>query len=168
MLARARQALDHAPAARLLPHPLESKRRTDPPSRNRCRFSAVERVEHDRLVGEARARAQKPLQPAVLLQILDPPERGDHLLAHRGALASAFDNLQIGAAAGGLLAEIHSREGDIESVLVRTISACNPKESTKILAKRGTTFSQFVPFAPNHIKGLRSARMPQVLKISLR
>ena len=31
MLARVRQAFDHAPAARLLPHPLEGERRTDAP-----------------------------------------------------------------------------------------------------------------------------------------
>ena len=106
MLARARQALDHAPAARLLPHPLEGERRPDAPRRDDRRLAAVERVEHDRLVGEARARAQQPLQLPALLQILDPAERGDHLLAHRRALAPALDDLEIGAAAGGLLAEI--------------------------------------------------------------
>ena len=111
MLARARQALDHAPAARLLPHPLEGERRTDAPGRDRRRLATVERVEHDRLVGKARPGAQEPLQLPARLQILDPPERGDHLLAHRGALAPAFDDLQIGAAARGLLAEIHGREG---------------------------------------------------------
>ena len=62
MLARARQAFDHAPAAGLLPHPLEGERRTDPARGDRRRLAAVERVEHDRLLGKARARAQQPLQ----------------------------------------------------------------------------------------------------------
>ena len=102
MVARAGQALDHGPAAGLLPHPLEGERRTDAARRDRRRLAAVERVEHDRLVGEARPRAQKPLQLPALLQILDPPERGDNLLAHRRALAPALDDLQVGAAARGL------------------------------------------------------------------
>jgi hypothetical protein len=58
-------------------------------------------------VGKARPRAQQPLQLAAFLQLVDPSERGDHLLAHRDAFASALDDLQIGAAGGGLLAEIH-------------------------------------------------------------
>jgi len=110
MVARPRQALDHAPAARLLPHPLEGERRTDAPGRDCRRLAAVERVEHDRLVGKPRARAQQSLQLPALVEILDPPERGDHLLADRRALAPALDDLQIGAAAGGLLAEIHGGE----------------------------------------------------------
>src|SRR5208283_5331703 len=103
----ARQALDHAPAARLLPHPLEGERRTDPARRNDRGLAAVERVEHDGLVGEARARAQQALQLPALLQLVDPPEGGDHLLANGCALAPALDDLQIGATAGRLLAEIH-------------------------------------------------------------
>ena len=55
MLARARQAFDHAPAAGLLPHPLEGERRTDAPGRDHSRLAALERVEHDRLLGKARA-----------------------------------------------------------------------------------------------------------------
>ena len=127
MLARARPALDHTLAACLLPHPLEGERRTDAPGRDRRRLAAVERIEHDRLVREARSRAQKPLQLPALLRILDPPERRDHLLAHRGPLAPALDDLQIGAAAGGLLAEIHGGEPGAESILVRKVSACNPE-----------------------------------------
>ena len=80
MVARPRQALNHAPAACLLPHPLEGERRTDAPRRHDRRLAAVERIEHDRLVGKPRARAQKALQLPALLQVLDPPERRDHLL----------------------------------------------------------------------------------------
>ena len=62
MVARARQTLDHASAARLLPNPLEGERRTGAPGRDRRRLAAVERIEHDRSVREARPRAQEPLQ----------------------------------------------------------------------------------------------------------
>ena len=62
------------------------------------------------LGGEARARTQQPLQLPAFTQILDAAERGDDLLAHRRAFAPAFDDLEIGAAAGGLLAEIHGAE----------------------------------------------------------
>src|SRR5271166_4123078 len=166
VLAPARQALDHAPAARLVPHPLEGKRRTDAPGRDRRRLAAVERVEHNRLVGEARPRAQQALQLPALPQILDPPERRDHLLAHRGALAQALDDLQIGATAGGLLAEIHGGEPGADSNLARTLSACSPNKSTTIKAKRGTTISRSLPIAPNHINGLRRTPMRQLSKIS--
>src|SRR5271166_2606093 len=132
----ARQAFDHAPASRLLPHPLEDERRTDAAGRDRRRLAAVERVEHDRLLGEPRPRAQQALQLPARLQLVDPPERGDHLLADRGALAPALDDLQIGATAGGLLAEIHGGEPGADSILVRTLSACSPNKSTTIKGQR--------------------------------
>ena len=40
-------------------------------------------------------------QLAAVAQILDAAERGDHLLAHLRAVAAAFDDLEIGAAARG-------------------------------------------------------------------
>ena len=156
MLARARQAFDHVPAARLLPHPLEGQRRADAPGRDRRRLAAVERIEHDRLLGETRPRAQKPLQLPALLQILDPPERGDHLLAHRGALAPALDDLQIGATAGGLLAEIHGGEPNAESIVVRTVSAHSLEKSIIIKAQRGTTISRLGTPTSKQINGLDS------------
>jgi hypothetical protein len=168
MLARARLAFDHVPAARLLPHPLKGQRRPDAPGRDCRRLAAVERIEHDRLLGETCPRTQQPLQLPALLQILDPPERRDHLLAHRGALAPALDDLQIGATAGGLLAEIHGGEPGPDSILVRTVSACSPNKSTAIKAKRGTTISPSPPSATNHINGLRHTPMRQLSKISLK
>ncbi len=165
MLARPRQAFDHAPAARLLPHPLECERRTDAPGRDRRPLAAVERVEHDCLVGEARPRAQEPLQLPALLQVLDPSERRDHLLAHRRALAPALDDLQIGTTAGGLFAEIHRGIPDTDSILVRTASAYARTKSTKITAIRGTTLSRPLSVARNHINTLRRVRMLQLSKI---
>src|SRR5271165_6478058 len=163
----ARQAFDHAPASRLLPHPLEDERRTDAAGRDRRRLAAVERVEHDRLLGEPRPRAQQALQLPARLQLVDPPERGDHLLADRGALAPALDDLQIGATAGGLLAEIHGGEPDADSIGVRTVSALNPQQSRIINEKRDTTFSCPRPLGSNHINGLHAAPMLKLSKISL-
>src|SRR5574337_553130 len=122
MLARPRQALDHAPAAGLLPQSLEGERRPDAARADRRRLAPVERVEHDRLLRKARPRAQQPLQLSARLQVLDPPERGDHLLADRRAIAPALDDLQIGAAARGLLAEIHGGKPAADSMPVRTDS----------------------------------------------
>ena len=67
--------------------------------RARRRLARGDRVDDDGFGGEARARAQQPLQLSALTQILDAAERGDDLLAHRRAFAPAFDNLEIGAAA---------------------------------------------------------------------
>jgi hypothetical protein len=52
-------------------------------------------------------------------------------LAHRSAFAPALDDLQIGAAAGGLFAEIHGAEPEGDSLRVRTKSAIIPRMSTK-------------------------------------
>lgn len=57
MLASARQALAHAPAACLFPHPLEGERGANPMRRDNRRLAAVERIEHDRFVGEPRSQA---------------------------------------------------------------------------------------------------------------
>ena len=94
VLARARKALDRRPAAGLFPQPLERQRRPDPSRRDPRRTCRDRALEHDRLVSEARPGAEQPVQPPALSQILDPSERGDHLLADRRAFAPAFDDLQ--------------------------------------------------------------------------
>ncbi len=159
VVAHPRQALDHAPAAGLLPHPLEGERRTDTPRRDRRRLAPVERVEHDRLLGEARPRAQEALQLPARLQLVDPPERGDHLLAHRCALAPALHDLQVGATTRGLLAEIHGEEPGADSMSVRTESTEIPIKSREIDTKRGTTFSRPPTLGSNHINSLRATHM---------
>ena len=110
MLAPAGQLIDHCAAAGLLPQALENERRPDAARRENLRIAAIERVQHDRLFGEPRARAQQPLQLAALPQILDPSQRRDHLLANRSAFPPALDDLEVGAAACGLLAEIHGED----------------------------------------------------------
>ena len=109
MLTLARELLDDGPAPGLLPQPFEHESRPDAPHVSVDCSPVVEGVDHDRLGGEARAGSQKPFQLPALAQILDAPERGDHLLADLRAFTAAFDDLEIGATAGGLLAEVHGR-----------------------------------------------------------
>ena len=110
MLARAGQRLDHAAATGLLPQALEYQGGPDPSRRARRRFAVGDGAHDDGLVGEARARAQQPLQLPALAQIFEAAERGDDLLAHRPVLATVLDDLEVGATAGGLFAEKHDAE----------------------------------------------------------
>jgi hypothetical protein len=66
-------------------------------------------VDHHRLGGKPCARTQQPFQLTALAQIVVAAQRGDHLLTNLRAVTAAFNDLQIGASAGGLLAEIHRR-----------------------------------------------------------
>jgi hypothetical protein len=109
MLALARELLGDGPAPGLLPQPFEHESRPNAPHVSPDGSPVVEGGDHDCLRGEARARSQQPLQLSALIQVLDTPERGDHLLADLQAFTAAFDDLEIGAAAGGLLAEGHGR-----------------------------------------------------------
>src|SRR5208337_324825 len=98
------------PATGLLPQSFEDESGPDA-SRRARRYSAVgDGVDDNGFRGEACARSQQPLQLPALAQLLDAAKRRDHLLAHLRALAAAFDDLEIGAAARGLLAEIHIAE----------------------------------------------------------
>src|SRR5260370_40782940 len=110
IFAQAGEAFDDVPTAGLLPQAFKDQSRPDAPRRTRCDAAGGGGVDDDRLLGEARARTQQPLQLAALAQILDPAEGGDDLLAHRHALATAFDDLEICAAARGLLAAIPGSE----------------------------------------------------------
>ena len=60
---------------------------------------------------------------------LDAPERCDDLLAHGGAFATAFDDLEISAAARGFLAEIHGAVPWSDSLWVRTRFGKRPTKS---------------------------------------
>jgi hypothetical protein len=103
------ELLDNAPASGLLPQPFEHESRPDAPYVGGDCSAVVDRVDDNCLCGETRAGSQKPLQLSALAQLLDTPERDDHLLTDLRAVAVAFDDLQIGAPAGGFLAEVHGR-----------------------------------------------------------
>ena len=74
---------------------------------------AANALDDNGFCGEAGARAQQALQLAALAQIPDAPKRCNDLLAHGLAFTAAFDDLEVGAAAGGFLAEIHGA-GSVE------------------------------------------------------
>src|SRR5450830_1203896 len=109
MLALTGDLLDDGPASGLLPQPFEHEGGPDAPHVSGNCSAVVDCVDDDRLGGEARAGSQKPFQLSALAQILNTSERGDHLLTDLRAVAVAFDDLQIGATAGGLLSEVHGR-----------------------------------------------------------
>ena len=83
-------------------------------------YLAVVLVDDDSFRREAPARPEQSLQLTAVAQILDAAERGDHLLAHLRAVAAAFDDLEVGAAARALLAEIHAQNRPPDSFVVRT------------------------------------------------
>ncbi len=109
VLALTGELLDNAPASGLLPQPLEHQSGPDAPYVGGDCSAVVDRVDDNCLGGKARTGSQKPFQLSALAQILNTPERGDHLLADLRAFAAAFDDLQIGTTARGLLAEVHGR-----------------------------------------------------------
>jgi hypothetical protein len=138
VLAFARQLRDHRAAAGLLPQPFEYQCRPDPADRNLERGIIGYCAQHHGLGREPRARAQQPLQLAACLQVLETPQRRDHLLTNLVAGAAALDDLQVGAPGGGLAAKVHG--GSICWCAQR--AAIRPNNSTEILQRRGTTFSQ--------------------------
>jgi hypothetical protein len=145
MPARIGEVFDDLPAAGLLPQALKDERRPNAPRRTRCDTAGGDGVDDNRLGGEARARTQQALQLAALAQVLDAAEGGDDLLAHRGAFAAAFDDLKIGAAAGGLLAEIHGGEPWRRLTRGPHTIAKNALSVKLNQQLRGTTFSRNSP-----------------------
>jgi hypothetical protein len=77
-------------------------------------------------------------QLAARLQFLETPERGDHLLTHLIAVATALNDLQVGAPGRGLAAEVHGGS----ACWCAHRAAIRAERSTNISEKRGTTFSR--------------------------
>src|SRR5450756_2614119 len=137
MLALTGELLDNALAPGLLPQPFEHEGGPDAPHVGGNRSPVVDGIDDDRLGGEARAGSQKPFQLSALAQVLNASERGDHLLTDLRAVAVAFNDLQIGATAGGFLAEVHGRLISSQHM----IAGCTTIIKSNQL-RRGTTFSQ--------------------------
>ena len=162
MLARTGEILDDPPATGLLPQSFEDESGPDA-SRRARRYSAVgDGVDDNGFCGEACARSQQPLQLPALAQLLDATERRDHLLAHLSALAAAFDDLEIGAAARGLLAEIHVTEPHRRFVGGAHIIGNGVFKVNQKQRNRGTTLSRKSLLNPNNINGLPRAARPQL------
>src|SRR5208337_1062609 len=166
MPARIGEVFDDLPAAGLLPQALKDERRPNAPRRTRCDTARGDGVDDNRLGGEARARTQQALQLPARLQILDAAERGDDLLAHRGAFATAFNDLEIGAAGGGLLAEIHGAEP--WERLMRGPHIISKKHRASQTKSKTTWHYIFAKSTPrsNNINDLPPVSGSQVLKIS--
>jgi hypothetical protein len=123
VLAGAGEIFDRGATAGLLPQAFECQRRPDPSRRARRRLPGADGLDQHGLFGEAGARSQQSLQLPALAENVEAAERGDHLLAHRSAFAPALDDLEVGAAAGGFLAEVHGGGSRGDSLVVRTKSA---------------------------------------------
>ena len=130
------QFFQHGATAGLFPQPLEDQRRPDPLDRHAGGLVVAHRLQDDGLGGEPGARAQPPLQLAPRLQLVEPAEGGDDLLANGLALAPALDDLQVAASGGGLVAEIHgcARLKDGTHMILRE----DPKQERN-QQNRGTT-----------------------------
>src|SRR5271165_2837490 len=167
MMARAGQVLDDFAATRLLPQSFERQRRSDPSRRTRCRRAGGEGVHDNGFGGEARARAKQALQLPALAQIFDASERCDDLLAHGLAFATAFDDLEVGAAAGGFLAEIHGAGSGSDSIGC----AHDPVRCLQSQMKSTITWHYIfakIPTQTNNINDLRGEMWSPLLKISLK
>src|ERR1700719_397075 len=118
-------------------------------------------VDHHRFTGKPRPRPQQPFQLAALAQILIAAQRGDHLLTDLPAVAATFNDLEIGASAGGLLAEIHRRVLCGEHKIAAESASINTK-------KHKTWHYTFAQPAPRHqqLQGLTPNRPSQLSKIS--
>ena len=141
MLARAREALDHAPTAGLLPHPLKGEARGQfARLANIACLAAIERVETMAFC-KPRSRAKSLLEPPRCLQLIDPSQRGDHLLAHFVARAPAMDDLQIGVAPEVFLPKYM---GGSPAATYRggAVSAFDPQKSTKLRTDHGIQSSR--------------------------
>ena len=154
VFARPGEIFDNPPATRLLPQSFEHESGPDPAGGTGDNIALGEGADDHGLGGEARARSQQPLQLPALAQILDAAEGGDHLLADLRAVAAAFDDLEVGAPARGLLAKVHDAAPCAESnrgphIIVAVVSKIKPS-----LRKRGTTFSRQPPARFNDINGL--------------
>ena len=146
---------DDRPAAGLLPQPLEHQRWPDATDRDLDRRIIAGRAQHHGLGRKARTRAHQPFQLTARLQLVEAPERGDHLLAHLVAVAAALDDLQIGASGRGLAAEIH---GGGSACWCAHGAAIRSQKSNQIHLKRGTTLSRNRHPASNKINDLSHAR----------
>ena len=101
------QGLDHRRTAGLEPQPIEDQRRSDPAGCDAGQLSPAVLGEHEQRLREARARLQERIEPAALLELIEPTERTENTLTAAPALPSILHDLQIGVALDRLLADEH-------------------------------------------------------------
>src|SRR5258708_6376714 len=97
-----------SPPSSVTPPPIVlAPRRPDVPCGNGQRLLVAGGLQHHGLGGESGARAQQAFELARGSKLVEPAERGDDLLAHLVAGATALDDLQVAASGGLLFAEVH-------------------------------------------------------------
>jgi hypothetical protein len=129
------------------------------------RRAGGDRIDDNGFGGKARARTQQALQLPALAQILDASERCDDLLAHGLAFATAFDDLEIGAAAGGFLAEIHGGgPGATQTGCAHDPARCLQSQHNSV--KTWHYIFARLPARANNINDLQSGWRLPLLKIS--
>ena len=97
--------LHHRGAARLFPQSPEQQRCADTRAGNRACFHGRQR---DAALAVPGDRAQQPIKLAVRGEHILSTERLKNSLTHPSPLANAFDQVEIGVAAGLFLDDVHA------------------------------------------------------------
>src|SRR5664279_239984 len=98
---------DHPLTPGLAPEPLENEGRPDAACGDDRDLSLGERREEPDRLGETRARDQEGVELPGLLELIEPPQRGDDALPWSSILPAVLDDLEVGPCAGRLGAEKH-------------------------------------------------------------
>ena len=132
MTAAARQGGDHALTAGLCPKSLEQQCRTDTAHRDRGYLAGPRRIQHHRLLHEARARAQQSIELPAGLEFIQPSECSDHALTHLIAGTVAFDDLQVDASLRLLAAEDTCANSIWCAQIAKDIHAVNDEQHLRV------------------------------------
>ena len=77
---------------------------------DRRSIAGPSRIQNHRLLDEARAGADQPIELSAGLELIQPPQGGDHALPYLIAGSMALDDLQVDAPLRLLAAEVHARD----------------------------------------------------------
>jgi hypothetical protein len=72
------------------------------------RITGPGRIQNHRLLDEARAGTDQPIELSAGLELIQPPQGGDHALPYLIAGSMALDDLQVDAPLRLLAAEVHA------------------------------------------------------------
>src|SRR5512134_1515838 len=124
-LALCHQPLDHRLAASLAPQTLEDQRRADAPAVDRQPVAIAHGGQHQRGFTQAGAGLQELVELAGVEPIPRPPQRGDNMLPHGAAIATALDDLQVAVLTNGLAAEEHAGLAECTTPMQQTPASVN-------------------------------------------
>ena len=103
------QLVEHRLDAGVLPQPPEQQGRADPPADQAVRVAVLDLRQHHRPLGKARNRGGQPLELAARHDRILAAEVLDDPLLRPRPLAHALDEVEVGVAVDGLLAQEHAR-----------------------------------------------------------